>query len=100
MKKFFVALLMLAVMLTSTVAMAAYRETITENANIASIKRLAIAFPKYFKSEIAEPTAEEFTQIIFDASRAARCYVISYDEIADNIQRDTGVDITSLPVEE
>ncbi len=100
MKKFFAALLMLAIFLTSTVAMAAFKETVTEGADIAAIKRLAIAFPNHYKVEDTEPTVEEFTQIIFNASKAARCYVISYDEIATNIQRDTGVDIKSLQVED
>jgi hypothetical protein len=96
MKKFFSAVLILAVFLTSTVAMAAFKEEITEGADIASIKRLAVAMPMHYKVEDAEPTTEEFTTIIFDASKAARCYVISYDEIAANIMRDTGVDIKSL----
>lgn len=96
MKKIFSVLLLLAVMLTSTVAMAAFKETVTEGADIASIKRLAVALPMHYKVEDAEPTLEEFTQVIFNASRAARCYVISYDEIAANIQRDTGVDIKNL----
>ena len=100
MKKIFTALLLLAVMLTSTVAMAAFKEEVTEGADIASIKRLAVAFPMHYKVEEAEPDTEEFIKIIFDASKAARCYVISYDEIAANIQRDTGVDIKSLQVED
>lgn len=96
MKKFFVTVLMLAIFLTSTVAMAAFKETVTEGADIASIKRLAVALPMHYKSEETEPTVEEFEQIIFNSSKAARCYVISYDEIAANIKRDTGVDIKSL----
>lgn len=96
MKKIFTALLLLAIFFTSTVAMAAYKEEVTEGADIASIKRLAIALPMHYKVEDAEPTPEEFIQIIFDASKAARCYVISYDEIATNIQRDTGVEIKNL----
>ena len=96
MKKFFATILMLAIFLTSMVAMAAFKEEVTEGADIASIKRLAVALPMHYKVEDAEPTLEEFTKIIFDASKAARCYVISYDEIATNIQRDTGVDIKSL----
>lgn len=96
MKKIFTTLLLLAAMLTSTVAMAAYNETVTEGADIASIKRLAVALPMHYKVEETEPTFEEFIKIIFDASKAARCYVISYDEIAANIQRDTGVDIKNL----
>ena len=96
MKKIFTTLLMLAVMLTSTVAMAAYKETVTEGADIGMIKRLAVALPMHYKIEDTEPTVEEFTQIIFDAGKVARCYVISYNEIASNILRDTGVDIKAL----
>jgi hypothetical protein len=96
MKKIFSTLLILAVMLTSTVAMAAFKETIPEDSNISSIKRLAIALPMHYRMETSEPTLAEFTQLIFDASKMARCYVISYDEIAENIQRDTGVDIKAL----
>lgn len=100
MKKFFIAVLMLAVMLTSTVAMAAFKETISEDADIAAVKRLAVALPMHFKTEDAEPTVEEFTQIIFNSSKAARCYVISYDDIARNIKGDTGVEIESLQEED
>ena len=96
MRKIFCTVLMLAIFLTSTVAMAAYKEDVTEGADIASIKRLAIALPQHYKVEDTEPSLEEFEQIIFNASKAARCYVISYDEIAANIKRDTGVDIKNL----
>ncbi len=100
MKKIFATLLMLAVMLTSTVVFAAYKEDMPEDADIASIKRLAVALPMHYKSEDAEPTVEEFTKIIYDASKVARCYVISYDEIAANIRRESGVDIQSLQEED
>ncbi len=100
MKKIFGTLLILAVMLTSTVAMAASRETTYEGADLSTIKRLAVALPMYYRVETAEPTFEEFTNIIFDASKVAHGYVISYDEIAANIKRDTGVDIKSLSNEE
>ena len=96
MKKIFSALLLLAIFLTSTVAMAAFKEEVTEGADIASIKRLAVTLPMHYKAEDTEPERAEFTQIIFNASKAARCYVISYDEIAANIARDTGVDIKNL----
>lgn len=100
MKKIFATLLMLAVMLTSTVAMAAFKETISENADIAAVKRLAVALPMHYKIEDAEPTVEEFTRIISDAGKVARCYVISYDEMAKNIKNDTGVEIDSLQEED
>lgn len=100
MKKIFSTLLILAVMLTSTVAMAAFKETITPGVDITTIKRLAIALPDHYKVEATEPTRDELTQIIFDASKISRGYVISYDEIAANILRDTGVDIKFLPEKE
>lgn len=100
MKKFLSTIMALAVLLTSTVALAAYKEEITEGADIAAIKRLAITLPMHYKVEDAEPTLDEFTKIIFDASKVARCYVLSYDTIAENIQKDTGVDIKSLTPEE
>ena len=96
MKKIFSALLLAVMLLTSTAAFAAYKEDIPEGADLASVKRLAIAFPQHYKVEDTEPTADEFAKVIFAASRVARCYVISYDEIAANILRDTGVDITAL----
>lgn len=96
MKKFFATLLMLAVTLTSTVALAAFREEIPENADITSIKRLAIALPMHYKMEVTEPTLDEFITIIFDAGRISHCEIISYDKIAENILDDTGIDIIAL----
>ena len=97
MKKIFSLLIFAAMILTTTAAFAtAYREDVTEGADIASIKRIAIALPQHFKAEDTEPTLEEFTQSVFDASKVARCYVISYDEILANIRKDTGVDVKSL----
>lgn len=96
MRKIFSSLLLLALMLISTAAFAAYKETIPEGADIAAVKRLAIALPMHYKVEEAEPTTEEFTKLIFEASKVARCYVISYEEVAENILKDTGVDIRQL----
>lgn len=96
MKKFFGSLVMLLILLTSTAAFAAYTETVEEDADIASIKRLAIDLPEYYKVEEAEPTIETFTENFYTVSKAARCYVISYEEIVNNIKKDTGVDITAL----
>ena len=97
MKKIFSVLLMLAVMLTSTVVFAAFKEDITEGAKLDRYQRLAVALPMHFKSEATEPTLTEFTNIIFDASsRNSNRFIISYNDIANNIMRDTGVDIVSL----
>ena len=96
MKKFFTAFLLTAMLLVSSVAMAAYNETVPEDSEIASVKRLAIAFPRHYKTLDTEPTEEELASIMFNASRVARCYVISYDDIAANIKKDTGIDIKEL----
>ncbi len=96
MKKILCSLIMLAALLISTTALAAYKETLTEGADLGAIKRLAVALPDYYRTEIVEPEFDDFIQIIFDASKSSRLYVISYDEIAASIQRDTGVDIKAL----
>ena len=87
---------MLAALLISTTALAAYKETVTEGADLGAVKRLAVALPDYYRTEIVEPDFNDFIQIVFDASKSSRLYVISYDEIAANILRDTGVDIKAL----
>ena len=96
MKKIFSVLIFAALILTSVSAFAAFEEKTTEGADIASVKRIAVALPNHYKVEENEPTLEVFTQSIFDASKVARCYVISYDEILANIKKDTGVDVASL----
>ena len=96
MKKFFTATLLVGILLISSVAMAAFQETVPEDSDIASVKRLAIAFPRHYKVEETEPSASELAEIMFYASKVARCYVISYDDIAANIKKDTGVEIKEL----
>lgn len=96
MKKIFSVLLLVSILLVSSAAMAAFKETIPEDSDIASVKRLAIAFPRHYKTSDTEPTSEELSDIMFFASKVARCYVISFKDIADNIKRDTGIDIRNL----
>ncbi len=96
MKKFFSLLIIAACLFTTTAAFAAFKEDITEDANISAVKRLAVALPMHYKTEDAEPTRDELTQIMFEAGNVARCYVIPYEEIAANIRKETGVDITVL----
>lgn len=98
MKKFLCSLIMLTALLVSTTALAAYKETISEGADLGAVKRLAVALPDYYRTEIVEPDFNDFIQIVFDASKSSRLYVISYDEIAANILRDTGVDIKALEI--
>ena len=64
--------------------------TIPEGADIVSIKRLALAAPLY------TPTKEELLASMYEASNVARSYVLSYDMVAADIQKNTGVDIKSL----
>ena len=101
MKKFFVALAMLAIFLTSSVALAAYEENIEEDADLRTIKTMAVAMPNYYKIEDAEPTIDELTKTIYAAGRDISSHdIISYEDVAAAVRRDTGVDIYSLnPVE-
>ena len=100
MKKIFTAFLLTTMLLISSVAFAAYNETVPEDSEISSVKRLAIAFPRHYKTLDTEPTEAELASIMANASRVARCYVISYDEIAENIKKDTGVEIKELDYNE
>ena len=100
MKKIFATLLMLAVMLTSTVAFAAFKDEISEGVNLSDIKRVAIILPMHFKIEADEPSMTEFTRTIFDMSKKSSREIIPYNHIADNIIMDTGIDILSLQDED
>ena len=100
MKKIFATLLMLAVMLTSTVTFAAFKDEISEGVNLSDIKRVAIILPMHFKIEDEEPSLTEFTRSIFDMSKKSSREIIPYNHIADNIIMDTGIDILSLPDED
>lgn len=98
MKKIFSTLLMLAVMLTSTVVFAAFREEpIPEGVELDKYQTLAIALPMHYKTEATEPSTNEFTYIILDSSvKNTKRTIISYSDIADKIMHDTGIDIISL----
>ena len=69
--------------------------TIPEGADIVSVKRLALAAPLYTPTKDA-PTKEELLASMYEASNVARSYVLSYDMVAADIQKNTGVDIKSL----
>ena len=69
--------------------------TIPEGADIVSVKRLALAAPLYTPTKDA-PTKDELLASMYEASNVARSYVISYDMVAADIQKNTGVDIKSL----
>ena len=100
-KKFFVALTMLAVMLVSSVAFATYSESLEENADLTKVKKIAIAMPGYYKTLDTEPDIYDLTREIFNAGRLTSTRdIVSYDDVASAIRRDTGVDLRSLDVAE
>ena len=77
------------VVLGTQVAFAnADKVTVQEGADLTAIHRLAID-PK-------SPNKDMLTQIVYESSRVARCYVISYDTIAQNIKADQNIDIKAL----
>lgn len=100
-KKFFAALTMLAIIFTSTSALAAFEETVEEDADLASIKKMAIAMPNYYKVEDTEPELPDLVRDIYNAGRLTSIIeIISYEDLAAAIRRDTGVDIYALDVPE
>ena len=69
--------------------------TIPEDADLVSVKRLALAAPLYTPTKGA-PSKEELLATMYDASSVARSYVISYDMVAADIQKNAGIDIKAL----
>lgn len=85
------------VVLSAQVAFAnADQSTIQEGANLTSVKRIAVAAPLYTPVDDKAPNKEMLTQIVADASRVSRSYVISYDAVAEGVKTATNVDIKSL----
>ncbi|SFT53841.1 hypothetical protein SAMN02910356_00982 [Selenomonas sp. GACV-9] len=72
------------------------KETIQEGADITTVKRLAVAAPMYQPVEEGAPDKAALTQIEYDSSKVSRMYVVSYDEIAQNIKSAVSTDIKSL----
>jgi len=101
MKNLLAAVAMLAIFLTSSVALAAYEENIEEGVDLRTIKTMAVARPNFYKMEDAEPTIDELTKMLYASGRDYSTHdVISYEDIAASIRRDTGIDIYSIdPVE-
>lgn len=92
---------MLAVLLTSSIALAAFVEHIAEDVDLTTVKRIAVAYPQYYRTTFDEPTINELTNDLYKAGKAvSHINIISYEEIASAIRRDTGVDILSLEVDE
>jgi len=92
---------MFAVFVTSSVALAAFEESVEEGANLLAVKKLAIAMPNYYKTKENEPHITDLMRSIYNAGRfSSTLEVLSYDTAAAAIRRDTGIDIYSIdPVE-
>ncbi len=98
-KKFLSLLIMLAVFMTSSIALAAFEETIEEDVNLGTVKKIAVAYPNYYKTEDTEPEIYDFAKDIYNAGRfTSSREIVSYEDVAASIRRDTGIDIYSLDV--
>lgn len=73
----------------------ANKETVAEGADLSNVRRIAIAAPLYTPGKDA-PTKEQLLEYTYAAREVARTYIVSYDEVAADILKDTGVDIKSL----
>lgn len=91
--------LMLAVgivMLSASVALAnANKETVADGADLSNVRRIAIAAPLYTPGK-NDPTKEQLLRYTYNAREVARTYVVSYEEVAAGILKDTGDDINAL----
>ena len=100
-KKFFVTVMMLAMLFTSSIAFAAFEEMIEDDADITAIKKIAVAFPNYYKTEDTEPDIYDFAREVYNAGRfTSSREIIAYEDVVSSIRRDTGIDIHSLDVPE
>lgn len=100
-KKFFAALMMLAIFVSSSIATAAFQEEVVEGADLSAIKKMSIAMPNYYKEAETEPNTPDLIREFYNAGRlTSTIEIVSYDDIAAAIRRDTGVDIFSLDVPE
>ena len=101
MKKIFAAFALMATLLTSTAAFAAFEETIIEDADLAAVRKLAIAVPDFYKVTEREPSLAELTKMLADAGKAhSALEIVTYEDVAAGIRRDTGINIYSLDVPE
>ena len=98
MKKIIQMLVVLCLVVFGTQAAFANADktTVQDGADITTIKRLAVASPRYQQVDPKSPDKTMLTQIIFDASRVSHSYVASYDTVADGIKMSSNVDIKSL----
>lgn len=101
MKNFFAALTMFAVLLTSSIALAAFEETIEDDVDLSTVNKIAVAYPNYYKIDEKEPEIGEFMRSIYEAGKMESIReILSYEDIASAIRRDTGIDIHLLDVPE
>lgn len=101
MKKFLVLLTMTAVLMISSIAFAAFEESIEDDVDLGAVKKIAIAYPNYYKLEEAEPEIYDLAKDIYNAGRfTSSREIVSYEDVAAAIRRDTGIDIHSLDVPE
>ena len=101
MKKFFAALMMMAVFVTSSIASAAYEENIEDDVDLGAVKKIAVAYPNYYKTEEAEPEIYDLAKDIYNSGRfTSSREIVSYEDVAAAIRRDTGIDIYSLDIPE
>ena len=91
--------MMLAVFMTASLASAAFEENIEDDVDLGAVKKIAIAYPNYFKTEEAEPEIYDLTKDIYNAGRfTSSREIVSYEDVVAAIRRDTGIDIYSLDV--
>lgn len=98
MKKIFqlVVIVCLIVLGTQAAFANADKETLFEDADITGVHRLAVGLPLYMQVDEKAPDKAKLTEIVYDASRVARCYVVSYDEVASRTLQAKGLDIKAL----
>ena len=101
MRKFFFALMLLTIMLTSSVEAVVYEESTIEGSNLTAVKKIAIAMPNFYKVDAAEPEIHDLIKLLYDSGKSSSTLeIVSYDDVAAAIRRDTGIDILSLDVPE
>ena len=95
MKKFFaVQLTALLLLLTSSIASAAFEEKLEDDVDLSKVKKMAIAIPEFYKVSEREPTLEELTKDLGEAGlEASTLEIAPYEEVIAAIRRDTGIDI-------
>ena len=85
------------VVLSTQVAFAnSDKVTVQEGADLTPVKRMAVASPLYQQLDTKAPSKEMLTQIVYDSSRVARSYVVSYDTVAEGIKKANNIDIKAL----